>query len=400
MEGFLINTIKNIFPADRETMRTARARQDSLAKPPGSLGELEEISVRIAGMTGKVINSVDKGCVVVFCADNGVTIEGIASAPQSVTMLQTVNLTRRLTGVGALAKSFESELLIVDMGVKDKIPEELYDCKPLQDTHKIVNRRIRPETGETDNLAKGPAMSRNEALHCIQVGAEMADSIAYNGFEIMGVGEMGIGNTTSSAAVLSAITGREARQTVGRGGGVNDEVLAKKKEIVDRVSKPYRRAGGVFTGLTCGITGSEMEAAKKQAANNMVDVLATVGGFDICAMTGAFLGAAKNHMPVVIDGYISAVAALAAYIIAPNSRDYMIASHKSFEKGYVLAVNLLGLKPFMALEMRLGEGSGCPVAFKIIKGACDVMRDMATFAEANINDGYLEEIRTERSFRK
>ncbi|MGI6766633.1 MAG: nicotinate-nucleotide--dimethylbenzimidazole phosphoribosyltransferase [Lentihominibacter sp.] len=400
MESLLINIIKNIDPADREMMQIARARQDSLAKPPGSLGELEEISVRIAGMTGKVINTVDKGCVAVFCADNGVTAEGIASAPQSVTMAQTVNFTRRLTGVGALAESFGSELLIVDMGVKDKIPEELYDQRPLQDTRRIVNRRIRPETGETDNLAAGAAMSREEALHCIQVGIEMADSIAFNGFEIMGVGEMGIGNTTSSAAVLSAITGRDAGQTVGRGGGINDESFARKKEIVDRVSKPYRQVGGVIAGLTYGITEPEIEAAKKLAASRMVDVLAAMGGFDICAMTGAFLGAAKNRMPVVIDGYISAVAALAAYIIVPNSRDYMIASHKSFEKGYVLAVDLLGLRPFMALEMRLGEGSGCPIAFKIIKGACDVMRNMATFAEADINDGYLEEIRNEKKFIK
>ncbi|MCQ2546121.1 MAG: nicotinate-nucleotide--dimethylbenzimidazole phosphoribosyltransferase [Clostridia bacterium] len=378
----LIKITEQIKPACRETMEMAKARQESLAKPPGSLGGLEDISVRIAGMTGKVINSVDRSCVAVFCADNGVCAEGVASAPQSVTMAQTVNFTRRLTGVGALAESFGSELLIVDMGIKDRIPESLYDDIPLRDTHKIVNRRIRPETGETDNIAEGPAMTVEEALRAMKTGIEMADAISAAGYEIMGIGEMGIGNTSTSAALLSSITGRPADETVGRGGGVNDAGFARKKEIVDKASRPWREAGGIKT------------------AEEMTEALAQMGGFDICAMTGAYLGAAKNRMPVVIDGYISVVAALAAYVICPDAGDYMIASHKSFERGYVMAVEMLGLKPFMALDMRLGEGSGCPVAFKIIKGACDVMANMATFEEAAIDDGYLEEIRSEDRFRK
>ncbi|MDO4176199.1 MAG: nicotinate-nucleotide--dimethylbenzimidazole phosphoribosyltransferase [Bacillota bacterium] len=378
----LIRITEEIKPACLETMEMAKARQESLAKPPGSLGGLEDISVRIAGMTGKLINSVDKSCVAVFCADNGVCAEGVASAPQSVTMAQTVNFTRRLTGVGALAESFGSELLIVDMGVKDRIPESLYDEVPLRDTHKIINRRIRPETGETDNIAKGPAMTEAEALKALEAGIEMADAIAEAGYEIMGIGEMGIGNTSTSAALLSAITGCDAEDTVGRGGGVNDAGFARKKEIVNRASEALRKRGG--------INGPE----------EMIEALAQMGGFDICAMTGAYLGAARNRMPVVIDGYISVVAALAAYIICPDARDYMIASHKSFERGYAMAVDMLELKPFMALDMRLGEGSGCPVAFKIIKGACDVMANMATFEEAAIDDGYLEEIRGEDRFRK
>lgn len=379
--------IDRIEPANREIMAKAAERQESLAKPPGSLGGLEDISVRIAGMTGNVINSIEKGCVAVFCSDNGVVAEGVASAPQSVTMAQTINFTRRLTGVGALAESFGSELLIVDMGVKDPIPAELYCREPLENTHKIVNRRIRPETGETDNIAHGPAMSEAEAKAAILTGVEMADAIKRENFHIMGVGEMGIGNTTTSAALLSAVTGLDAEETVGRGGGVNDEGFVRKKEIVNSVAGEYIAKGGIL-------------ASDEDSCDAMVKALAKMGGFDICAMAGAFLGAAANRMPVVIDGYISVVAALAAWVIKPEAADYMIASHKSFEKGYSKAVELLGLKPFLSLDMRLGEGSGCPMAFRIVRGACDVMANMATFAEAAINDEYLQEIRKEESYRR
>lgn len=380
-------TAGRIRPADKDIMEKARQRQESLAKPPGSLGGLEEISIRVAGMTGRVINRIERGCVAVFCADNGVAAEGVASAPQSVTMAQTVNFTRRLTGVGALAESFGSELLIVDMGVKDPIPAELYCSEPLEDTHKIVNRRIRLAKGETGNIATGPAMTREEAEASLAAGVEMADAIRDAGCDIMGIGEMGIGNTTTSAAVLSAVTGLTSEETVGRGGGVNDEGFRRKKEIVDFAAAEYVNRGGILK-------------SSEDPAEDMVEALARMGGFDLCAMTGAYLGAAANRMPVVIDGYISVVAALAARVINPDAADYMIASHKSWEKGYSRAVEILGLKPFLALDMRLGEGSGCPVAFRIIRGACDVMANMATFSEAAINDEYLEEIRAKDSYRR
>lgn len=383
-EEIINETIARIQPADQEIIAKASERQASLAKPPGSLGLLEEISIRIAGMTGSVINKMDRGCVAVFCADNGVADEGVASAPQSVTMAQTVNFTRRLTGVGALCNSFGSELLIVDMGVKDGIPDELYAKEPFEDTHKILNRRVRPETGQTDNIADGfeSIMSADERDRAIAAGIEAAEAVHAQGFDIMGVGEMGIGNTTTSAALLSAITGEDSNVTVGRGGGVNDEGFIRKKEIVDIASAPFRCSGGI------------------QTREDVMEALQRMGGFEICAMAGAYLGAAACRMPVVIDGYISVVAALVAAVIAPDAKDYMIASHKSYEKGYTLAVEALGLKPFMSLDMRLGEGSGCPIAFEIIKGACDVMANMATFEEAAINDGYLEEIRRNERFQK
>lgn len=386
MEKELFAVVDSIVQLNEDAIEQAKARQESLAKPPGSLGGLEDISVKMAGITGRVKNQIDKSCVVVLCSDNGMAVpeEGIASTPQSVTMAQTVNFTRRLTGVGVLAESFGSELLIVDMGVKEPIPEALYDDVPLRDTHKIINRRIRRSTW---NLAKGPAMTREEALQGIMTGIEMANAVKDGGFDILGVGEMGIGNTTTSSAILSALTGKNSEETCGRGGGINDASYIKKKLVINNVTEKYRADGGLLAMRDSGRISAD------EAADKMIDILAEMGGFDICAMAGVFIGAAANKMPAVIDGYISVVAALAAYVIAPKSVGYMFASHQSWEKGYVLAVDALGLKPFLSLGMRLGEGSGCPIAFEVIKGACDVMCNMATFEEAAINDDYLDEIR-------
>ena len=384
MKAKILETINRIEAPDAAAMDAALSRQAALAKPPGSLGGLEDISVRMAGITGSLFNEINRSCVAVFCADNGVAEEGVSSAPQSVTMAQTVNFARRLTGVGVLAESFGSDLLIVDMGVKHPIPAELYDKVPLWNTRRIIDRKSRPGT---DNIAKGSAMSREEAMRCIEVGIEMADAVKNAGYDILGIGEMGIGNTTTSAAVLSAITGEGSDATCGKGGGINDKSFVRKKEIVDEVSADWRAKGGVLAML------GEARDCGESPIDDMVDILARMGGFDICAMAGAFIGAAANKIPVVIDGYISVVAALAAYVMAPKSVGYMFASHKSWEKGYELAVEALGLKPFLELGMRLGEGSGCPIAFQVIKGACDVMRNMATFEEAEINDDYLDEIR-------
>ena len=402
----LLEMIAQIERADEEVMELAVMRQASLAKPPGSLGGLEEIAIRMAGITGKVIPEdtfPGKGCVIVFCADNGVVSQGVTSAPQSVTRAQTMNFTRRLTGVGALSKSFGSELMIVDMGVKDPIPEELYDKNfgglearqepasggaqepaPLWDSHKIIDRRIRPGTWD---ISEGPAMTEEEALRAFAAGLEMSRTAVAAGYDILGIGEMGIGNTTTSAAVLSCITGASADKTCGRGGGVNDKGFLRKKEIVDQILQEWNGQSQI---------GDVMEPA--QRLDRVLCILSRCGGFDIAAMAGAFLGAAMESTPVVIDGYISVVAALAAAEILPAAADYMFASHVSAEPGYALAVRKLdsyspGLQPFLSLGMRLGEGSGCPIAFEVIRGACDVMRNMATFEEAAINDDYLEEVR-------
>ena len=344
-------------PVDSEAMSAAEARQRELAKPPGSLGLLEEISIRFAGMTGRLYNRAMRRRLLVFAADNGVTEEGVSSAPKSVTRMQTVNLVQGLTGAATLARHFETELRVYDVGVDAE--------EPLGSG--VLHRRI---ARGTHNIARGPAMTREEASAAVGIGYAAAMDAADVGVEILGVGEMGIGNTTTAAAVLSALLGLSAEETVGRGGGVNDAGLARKREIVDT-------------------------AAREAGSGDVLDVLARAGGFDIAAMCGAFLGAASRRVPAVIDGYISAVAALCAERMMPGCRDYFFASHASWERGYVHAIETLGLRPLLSLEMRLGEGSGCPLAFAVIDSALVLLNEMATFREAQIDDGYLTEIRSD-----
>ena len=355
--------ISEISPLDEKAMEAARARQESLAKPPHSLGRLEDMAVKFSGITGEVYNSLDKRRVIVFSADNGVVAEDVASAPQSVTLAQTINFTRGLTGVATLARHFGCELDVVDVGINAD-----YDCPG------IHNRKI---AYGTMNLANGPAMTREQALRAIEVGIEMVGQAVEEGYEMLATGEMGIGNTTTSSAILSCLTGLSPDVTVGRGGGVNDKGFNRKKEIIT-------------------------EAIKREAPDpdDAVAVLSALGGFDIAAMAGAYIGAAHEHLPVVIDGYISVVAALCAAKIAPACANYMFASHASYEPGYMHAVNALGLKPMFDLEMRLGEGSGCPIAFEIIGAALGVQSTMGTFEEARIDDNYLTEIRADKRLQR
>lgn len=376
-EKEIFELLTSIEALDREAIELAKKREDSLAKPPGSLGRLEDIAVQLSGISGNLHNNADKSCIAIMCSDNGVVEEGVSSAPQFVTLAQTINFTRRLTGVGTLAKYFDSDLLVVDLGINADLPKELLVKEALAETgteiratNKIVDRKIRKSTS---NLAKEPAMTREEAIEAIGTGIEMVREIKKAGYTIFGVGEMGIGNTTTSSAILSALTGLPVSETVGKGGGITDESFTRKKEIIEDAVERYSFRG--------------------QEDIDVIDVLAKVGGFDVVAMTGAFLGAAVYRLPVVIDGFISVVAAYAAVRLAPLAKEFMIASHISKEQGYSHALGALGLPPMLNLELRLGEGSGCPLAFQIIRGACAIMNHMATFAEAEINDDYLEEIR-------
>ncbi len=297
----LINSIEDL---DRKAMEIARKREESLAKPPGSLGRLEDIAVQLSGITGNLHNSAEKACISIMCSDNGVVEEGVSSAPQFVTLAQTINFTRRLTGVGTLAKFFDTDLLVVDLGINANLPKELLvkdalekDGSETKVTNKIVDRKIRKST---NNLAKEPAMIREEAVEAILTGIEMTREIKQAGYTIFGVGEMGIGNTTTSSAILSALTGLSASETVGKGGGITDQSFARKKEIIDMVTEQYDFRG--------------------QEDIDVIDVLAKVGGFDVAAMAGAFLGAAIYKLPVVIDGFISIVAAYAAARLAPLAK--------------------------------------------------------------------------------
>jgi len=359
-ESRLKALMQKVQPPQRTAIKEARLRQEHLAKPLGSLGRLEELSVRLAGMTGRVKNELDKKCLLVFCADNGVIEEGVSIPPQEVTLRQAENLAKGLTGAGVLAGEAGCEVRVYDVGINGTVREE-----------RVIDRKI---AFGTANFAKGRAMSREQAIQAILIGCEAAGQAKEDGVCICGVGELGIGNTTTSSAVLAALTGAAPETVTGRGGGLTDEGLARKVEVI-------RGALANF------FTGQE----------DTVDILAKFGGFDLAAMTGAFLGGAACRMPMVIDGFISVVAALCAVRLAPDVRHYLIASHQSAEQGYRLAAAELGIRPLFDLEMRLGEGSGCPIAMKIADSACAVMNRMASFEEAGINDGYLAEMRAERA---
>lgn len=345
--------VREVLPLDRSAMTAAETYQARLAKPPGSLGRLEEISIQLAGITGHVHNALNKKQLLVFAADNGVVAEGVSSAPQSVTKQQTINLMRGKTGAAVLAKHFGCGLTVCDVGVNADIYESA-----------VLNRKI---AYGTQNICTGPAMTREQTLQAILTGAEIARTVDA---DVIGVGEMGIGNTTTSSAVLAVLLGADVEAVTGRGGGITEETFHKKKAVIRtaiEVNRPDR--------------------------DDVVGVLSKVGGFDLAAMCGAFLGAAAARRPAVIDGLISAAAALCAVRLCPNVRGYLVPSHASFEIGYRLAMEAMDLRPLFDLGMRLGEGSGCPLAFQVLDAACAVINDMATFDEAGINDDYLDEIR-------
>lgn len=345
--------VREVLQLDRGAMTAAEEYQARLAKPPGSLGRLEEISIQLAGITGHVHNALNKKQLLVFAADNGVVAEGVSSAPQSVTKQQTINLMRGKTGAAVLAKHFGCGLTVCDVGVN----ADFYEST-------VLNRKI---AYGTQNICTGPAMTREQTLQAILTGAEIARTVDA---DVIGVGEMGIGNTTTSSAVLAVLLGADVEAVTGRGGGITEESFRKKKAVIRtaiEVNRPDR--------------------------DDVVGVLSKVGGFDLAAMCGAFLGAAAARRPAVIDGLISAAAALCAVRLCPNVRGYLVPSHASFEIGYRLAMEAMDLRPLFDLGMRLGEGSGCPLAFQVLDAACAVINDMATFDEAGINDDYLDEIR-------
>lgn len=347
-----------VSPLDESAMKAARERQAKLAKPPGSLGRLEDLSVQLAGITGKVHNRMDTKHLLVFAADNGVVAENVSSAPQSVTLQQTVNLTRAKTGASVLAKHFGCEITVCDVGVNADIAEPA-----------VLNRKI---AYGTENIAHGPAMTREQALTALITGAELAINTPA---DVLGIGEMGIGNTTTSSAVLAVLLNADVDTVTGRGGGITDESFQTKKAVIRQAI-----------------------AINHCDPSDVVSVLSKVGGFDLAAMCGAFIGAAASHRPVVIDGFISVVAALCAVRLCPNVRGYLIPSHASYEIGYRLAMEALELEPIFLLGMRLGEGSGCPLAFEVLSAACAILNDMATFDQAGIDDGYLDDIRKGDSF--
>ncbi len=340
----LKKTVDSIGEPDRDAMEKAQERLNSLLKPPGSLGKLEEIAKRLAGITGKPVNRINKKAILIMCNDNGVTEEKVSSFPAEVSALVAETMLKGLAGVAVLGRHAGADLRIVDLGL-------FTDIK----TPGIINRKIRKGTM---NFTRGPAMSRDEAVKAIEIGIETALAAVKDGYNLLGTGEVGIGNTTTSSAVLHALTGESLDILVGRGAGLTDEGLTHKKDVIRR--------------------GMEKNMPDR---NDPIDVLSKLGGLDIAGLAGCFLGAASARTPIVIDGFISGTAAVIAAAIKPAVKEFMFTSHVSVEPGTKVISEYLGLHPMLSMDMRLGEGTGCALAFNIIEAATKIMSEMGTFAD-------------------
>ena len=344
----LNETLKKIEGLNEEVMKMCKERVDNLVKPQGSLGKLEDIAVKLSGITGKLHPKVDNRAIIVMAADNGVCEEGIASAPQVVTKIQTINIVNGKTGVAALAAQARADVITVDIGILEDI------------NHKnVINKKIKYGT---DNIIKGSAMTREEAIKAIEVGIEIANNEIKNGRNLLGTGEMGIGNTTTTTAILSVLGNLDPEEITGVGANLLQDKLSNKIDVIKKAI--------------------EINKPNKEDA---VDVLAKVGGLDIAGMAGVMIAGAANRTPVVVDGYISTIAALVATKIEPKVKDYLICSHASKEKAASKASELLDFKPMLDMGMRLGEGSGAALAFNIIEAATYMNDKMITFEEASID---------------
>ncbi len=344
----IVQLIKNIVPLDGDAIQKAVARLNNLTKPIGSLGVLEDLAIQLAGITGDVMPKVENKMVIVMAGDHGVVEEGVSAAPQSVTPQMIHNFLNGGAGINVLSRCAGAQVKVVDVGVAD----------PTLNNANLIARKVRLGTA---NITKGPAMSREEALQAIQVGVEVAEGEIDRGINLLATGEMGIGNTTPSSAILKVYSAATLSTIVGRGVGLGDEGLLNKIKVIE-------------TAIM----------VNKPDLADPIDVLSKVGGLEIAGMTGLFLGAAARKVPIVIDGFISGAAALIAYKIAPQVKDYMIASHLSEEPGHKLVLESIGLEPMLRMRLRLGEGTGAALAFNIIEAATRIMSEMATFEEAGV----------------
>ena len=343
--------ITRIKPLDKVAMQSARIRQDALTKPRGSLGHLEELSIQLAGISACPLPSVERKTVIVMAADHGVTSEGVSAYPAEVTPQMVSNFLRGGAAINVLARQANARVVVADMGVASEIED-------------VMGELVRCKVGlGTANLVKGPAMTREQAMESIQSGIEIAETEIARGADILATGDMGIGNTTPSAAIACVVTKRSANEIVGRGTGVDNEGLRRKVLAVEkalRINQPDPRDG--------------------------LDMLSKVGGFEIGGLAGAILGAAANRRPVVIDGFISTAAAIIAATLAPQVREYLIAAHCSQELGHRLMMDWLGVQPLLDMHMRLGEGTGAALAMSLVEASCKILDEMATFGEAGVSE--------------
>ncbi|MFQ5975357.1 MAG: nicotinate-nucleotide--dimethylbenzimidazole phosphoribosyltransferase [Candidatus Hydrothermarchaeales archaeon] len=342
--------IEAIKPLDKDAMKKAKERQDFLTKPQGSLGVLEELSIKVAGITGTSRPKIKDKVIITMAGDHGVVEEGVSAFPQEVTPQMVYNFLRGGAGINVLAKHAGARVVVVDMGVATDLEPNL----------NVVNKKI---AYGTQNMAKGPAMTREEAIRAVEAGIEVVEEELKNGIDIIGIGDMGIGNTTPSSAIVAAITGKDVKDVTGRGTGVDDKTFEIKVDVIKKsleVNKPDPK--------------------------DPIDVLTKVGGLEIGGMVGVVLAGAKNRIPVVIDGFISGAAALIASELAPQTKDYMIAAHQSVEAGHKILLDHIAIKPLLDLNLRLGEGTGAALGISLTEAGVKVLNEMATFADAGVSE--------------
>jgi nicotinate-nucleotide--dimethylbenzimidazole phosphoribosyltransferase len=349
--NLLESTITGIAPHDADARAQARARLEQLTMPHWALGRLMDLAEELAGMTSSVRPPVGRKTVVTMAGDHGIVAAGVSKYPQEVTVQMVYNFVQGGAGINALAKLVGAQVVVVDMGVAGDLGE-------LVKSGKIISKR----TGAgTRNMATGPAMSRNEAVRSLEGGIEVALELGPS-TDIFGTGDMGIGNTSPSAAVIAVFSGSPLAEIVGRGTGIDDAQLVHKNAMIEQALEMNR-----------------------PDPNDALDVLAKVGGFEIGGIAGLILGAAYMRKPVLVDGFISTAGALIAARLAPAARDYMIASHRSMERGHQIALDCLGKKPLLDLDMRLGEGTGAALSMNLVEAAVRILTEVATFEEAAVS---------------
>lgn len=345
-------TAASVVPLDSRSLEKAQARLDNLTKPKGSLGRLEEVAAAISAMTMDEKPSFGRKVIFTLAADHGICEEGVSAYPQEVTVQMVYNFLRGGAAINVLAAHAGAEVIIVDMGVKGDIKT---------DSASFMGRKI---ARGTDNFAKGPAMSYGKACESIAAGIEVfEEAYASRKIDIAGVGEMGIGNTASSSAIVSVITGLDAGLVTGRGTGLDDESYLKKVDVIRR-----------------------SVALNRPDPGDTIDVLAKLGGFEIGGIAGIILSAASKRVPVVVDGFISSCGALIACGLCGSAKDYLIMSHQSVEAGHAAVLRHIGKKPLLNLDMRLGEGTGAALGISVAEAAIKLMNGMATFGEAGVSE--------------
>jgi nicotinate-nucleotide--dimethylbenzimidazole phosphoribosyltransferase len=341
--------IESIEPLDAESQEAARARQDTLTKPVGSLGRLEDLSIQLAGIYGTMTPRVSKKAIFTMAADHGICAEGVSAYPSEVTAQMVLNFASGGAAINVLGRHVGADIITVDMGVASDIAWP----------SSIVSRKVRKGTR---NMMKEPAMTPDEASDAMAHGAEIGIDAVKKGYDLIGIGDMGIGNTTAASALTAVFTGRPVAEVTGRGTGLDEDGLQKKIKVIEEVIN-----------------------LRRPDPSRPLDVLQRVGGLEIAGMAGVIIGAASRGVPIVLDGFISSSSALIAAGLSPESKSYMIASHRSVEKGHRAILDYLGLEPILDLRMRLGEGTGAALAMNIIEASCKILNEMATFESAGVS---------------